>query len=287
MLKFIKKLALSIYVALEQLINHDGIEHAGYMAFMSILSLFPFLVFFVALAGFVGQYKAGVELVNFLTTSLPENMIIALKPRLAEILNGPPQGLLTLSILGAIWTASASVEGLRTILNRVYHVSTPPAYVWRRMISIVEFLILTLLSMVAMLILVFFPVVWHGLERVLPQFAKFQYYSDFPLWIYARYSFFGLILFLVVATIYYVLPNAKIKFSSVLPGAALVVFLQLFGIALLSMYINNFAQVNLIYGSLGSVIIALLFFYTMNLILIYGAEFNYQLKLRFGEKDKN
>ena len=74
------------------------------------------------------------------------------------------------------------------------------------------------------------------------------------------------------------LPNKKNKMSDVAPGALLVVILWTITAVGFSYYINNFQQVNIIYGSLGGVIISLLFFYVVNLCLIYGAEFNYTLK---------
>jgi membrane protein len=70
----------------------------------------------------------------------------------------------------------------------------------------------------------------------------------------------------------------------VLPGAAIVTLLWMEAAQLLSGYLSNFNQVNLIYGSLGSVIAALLFFYISNIIFIYGAELNYLLKRALGEK---
>ncbi len=73
-------------------VYHDGIELAGYLAFLSVLALFPFLVFVLALAGFVGEGKAGTEFIQLLTAVLPPDMMKALVPRIAEIISGPPAG---------------------------------------------------------------------------------------------------------------------------------------------------------------------------------------------------
>ena len=117
-------------------VMHDGIEHAGYLAFLGLLSLFPFLVFLVAIIGLVGQGSTGAAFISAVLKSMPVNLAGALTPRIEEIISGPPQALLTVSILGAIWTASSAVEGIRTVLNRAYHVATPPAYLFRRTLSI-------------------------------------------------------------------------------------------------------------------------------------------------------
>ena len=81
-------------------------------------------------------------------------MVQALSPRIRGNPSGPPQGLLTVAILGAIWTASSAVEGYRTVLNRACRVATPPAYVWRRLLSIAQTLILSFVVVLAMMVLV-------------------------------------------------------------------------------------------------------------------------------------
>lgn len=261
-------------------INHDGIEHAGYLAFLILLSLFPFLVFFAALAGFAGQLEISRQLIETVMRILPADIIAALRPRIEEIASGPPQGLLTLAILGVIWTASSTVEGARTSLNRAYRVETPPAYIWRRLLSIAQFLILTLAAFIAMFLQIIAPVLWEKIERLTG--AREELLG--PLWTYIRYIVSGLLLFLAVAISYYVLPNAKQSVRAVVPGALIVIVLWMLAADVLSSYLHNFNQLNVVYGSLGGIIIALVFFYLVALIYIFGAEFNYHLERALGHK---
>lgn len=266
--------------AITHLITHDGVEHAGYMAFLFMLSFFPFLILIISLTGFVGKLNLGADFVNFILLNLPAHVVSGLKPRVDEILSGPPQSLLTVAILGALWTASSSVEALRTILNRIYKVKSPPAYIWRRLLSIGQFMILMLVLMMVMSFLVFFPVFMENI--LLPFLAKLKvsidFYSFIPM--YLRYVAVSGILFFAISWLYYILPNVKLRFIDVLPGALLVVIGWVISGYLLSEYIKNFQQVNLIYGSLGGVIIALIFFYILSMILIFGSEFNYFWKIR-------
>lgn len=276
----IKNILRCFYKAAEDTIRHDGVEHAGYMAFLSLLSLFPFLVFFIALVGFIGASDLGIQFVKLLLGNLPKTVALALEPRIKEIISGPPQGLLTLAIVGAIWTASSAVEGLRTILNRVYRVTAPPAYIWRRLLSILQFFIITAMIVFAMLVLVFAPIIW---EKLAPLLNLTEWFS--PLWTYVRYALVGSTLFMGVASLYYLLPNLSLKWRDVLPGAALVVLLWMGVGILLSLYLNYFHQANLIYGSLGGIIITLVFFYLISLLFIYGAEFNYLLEKELHPED--
>lgn len=270
----IRKWVRCIVRATINTIDHDGIEHAGYLAFLSLLALFPFLVFTVAVIGVIGQGEAGAQFITSMLLSLPDSITMALKPRVVEIVSGPPQGLLTISILGAIWTASSAVEGMRTILNRAYHVSTPPAYWLRRSLSVLQLLLFTSLTITAMLLVVATPLVLHHVEGWL----GFHFLPEDPDYL-GRVIFAFTIgtLFVAVCGIYYVLPNIKQRLVSVIPGAILVVLGWLAAAYLFTLYLSHFDQVNLIYGSLGGFIAALVFFYICNIIFIFGAEFNYQI----------
>lgn len=261
----------------DTVITHDGIEHAGYLSFMGLLSLFPFMVFLVALAGFIGEGELGREFILLLRDTLPEDAVAVLLPRIDEIVQGPPRGLLTISMLAAIWTASSAVEGYRTILNRAYHVGTPPAYIWRRLWSIAELLIFTALIIFGMSAFFIVPNLignfedWAGIEELKKLGENVQFYS-------------GLLLFGIVSLAYYSLPNIKQSLRAVIPGAALTVLLWILAVKGLRLYLSSFDQVTLIYGSLGGVIAALLFFYIINVIFIFGAEFNYQLLRAAGSR---
>lgn len=265
------------YRAARNLIEHGGVELAGYLTFLSMLSVFPFLVIVIAIAGYLGQGDAGVRVIHLLLSSLPADMIDAIRPRMDEIISGPPEGLLTLSILSAIWTASSAVEGLRTALNRAYRVSDPPAYLVRRMLSMLQVLLFGALMMVFMLGLLFLPVlldfISHLTGIMIPYSLKLFLARDF---VYAG----GLAIFLGVASLYFVLPNIKQSLLAVLPGAGVCVVLWVLGAQGLSYYLSHISDANMIYGSLSGFIATLLFFFVMNLIFIFGAEFNSQIIAR-------
>lgn len=277
-----KKFIKSSYSALQDTINHDGVEHAGYLAFLSLLSLFPFLVFMFAVFGFLGETQIGLKFIAIILENkvIPENILKALEPRFDEIRSGPPQGLLTFAILGAIWTASSAVEGLRTTLNRAYRVHTPPAYILRRLLSIGQFIILTAVIILVLFVLILAP---ELIDNIMPYIEidkinlEFSNFFNVP---YMRYGFVALILFSVVSILYFILPNIKQSWRFVFPGAVYVVLLWFFAGRLFTNYLENFNQVNIIYGSLGGLIAFLLFFYINAMIFIFGAEFNYHLNLK-------
>jgi membrane protein len=282
-----RKISQCSYQALVDTINHDGIEHAGYLAFLFLLSIFPFLVFLFAIAGFIGHTDIGLKLISIILDNqiIPAKILHSLEPRFEEIESGPPQGLLTFAILGAIWTASSAVEGLRTTLNRAYRVHTPPAYIWRRLLSIGQFLVLTAVVIFVILTLIATSEIWEDLKPYL-RIERINFHNETftSIWPYARYFLTSLTLFMVVCFTYYILPNIKQKWKDVVPGALFVIVLWFIAGTLFSAYLSRFNQVNIIYGSLGGLIAALLFFYITAMILVYGAEFNYQLEKAKGRR---
>jgi membrane protein len=194
--------------------------------------------------------------------------------------------------LGAIWTASSIVEGARTVLNRAYHVKDAPNYYWRRSISILQMILLTIFLVVAMIGLVFVPILFTkvygliaGANFVVGAQTDATNIPFFSLeWEFWRQSLFIVALLFFVSALYHILPNVKQSWVRTMPGAAIVVFGWLMVVKVYTYYLLHFNQMNLIYGSLANIIAFLVFFYIQNIVFIYGAEFNYLLERKLGHK---
>jgi membrane protein len=255
-------------------VNHDGFEFAGYMAFLGILAVFPFMVFLFAIAGFLGNLEIGREFVIELNHVLPQEIIQGLMPRINEILNGPPQGLLTLAIIGTIWTASSIFEGLRTSLNRAYRVKDAPSYIFRRLMSFLEFIITTLVVITITFLLTVVPEFFKIIVK------KFELMGNTEMTVEDEFRSLrlfvsGIIFFLMLISSYVLIPNANIRFRAVMPGSITVMVLWIMALSIYSYYLSSFHQMSLVYGSLAGIIATMLFFYIMSFIYIFGAEINY------------
>ena len=268
-----------IWRATAHTIDHDGVEHAGYLTFLGLLGVFPFLVLIFAVAGAIGAGETGAAFITETLSLLPPRLTEVLTPRILEIVSGPPQGLLTVSIIGAIWTASSAVEGLRTTLNRAYHVATLPAYWLRRSLSVLQLLVFTAIVICGIVLLIVIPLVLDSIELWLG--AHFISTAEERL---GHIAWIGtlLILFAAVSYIYYLIPNIRQRFITVAPGAIIAVFGWFASAYVLTLYFSNFDQVNLVYGSLGGFIAAMVFTYVCSLIFIFGAELNYQIMHALG-----
>lgn len=252
-----------------QLLKHEGFELSGYIAFTAILALFPFLIFLTALAGFIGDAQSADRIITMLFQLSPSEVAQVLAPILRDVLTQQHGGLMTVSILFALWTASSGVEALRTLLNRCYDVRETRAF-WRtRPESVVIVIGGATLALVLSVALVLGPVIWKFVTEYLPVGDDW-----FLPWVVMRYGLAAVLVAACLVGLHRMLPNCHQPMRRVWPGAATTALLWLATAALFSVYVDNFASYSVTYGSLGGVIMTLMFFYISAIIFAFGAELN-------------
>jgi membrane protein len=255
--------------AIVHLVNDGGLTYAGHIAFMTLFSLFPFLIFLTTLAGEIGQTEAARDFVTMLLAALPQEVSAAIRPAIAEVMSTRRTGLMTVSILAALWATSSGIEALREALNKAYGVEETRPIWLLRLQSLAFTIIFSIGIILVMLVLVIGPVLWSYVAPLL----------DVPWewgWIYEALRYFvGVaLLYLLVALLYRWLPSRHLPRREILPGAAVTVVLWVALASLFSFYLQNLGRFSLTYGSLGGVVITLFFFYVSALTFIFGAEIN-------------
>ena len=247
-------------------VAHDGFALAGYIAFVGILSLFPFLFFLAALFGFFGVTEPGTYFAAFLFHNIPEAVAESLETPLAEIFQNTYGNLLTISMLGALWTAGTGLEGVRTALNRALNVDRKRAY-WRRRGQGAA--ILTVMAGGLTLTLMFAPYAWNMALEILDLSDELS----LP-WGLIQYAVSGLCFLSGTCVLYHFLPARRPTWRGVLPGAVLVLAASLAFSKMFGLFLSYFDTYTAVYGSLGGAILALLFFYYLGVFFIFGAEVN-------------
>jgi len=252
-----------------QLVKHEGFELSGYIAFTAILALFPFLIFLTALAGFIGDAGSADRVITTVFELSPQDIAQVLAPILKDVLTQQHGGLLTVSILFALWTASSGVEALRTLLNRCYDVrETRP--IWRtRPESMAIVIVGAGLALILSVLLVLGPVIWKVVTQYVPVDGGW-----FLPWVLLRYGFAAVVVAICLVGLHRLLPNCHQPLHRVWPGAATTALLWLATAALFSVYVDHFASYSVTYGSLGGVVMTLMFFYISAIIFAFGAELN-------------
>ena len=247
----------------------EGLVLAGYIAFTAFLSLFPFLIFLAALAGFLGDRETADRFIEAMFEFMPDDVAETLAPAVGEVVGARHGGLLTFGILFTLWFASNGFEALRTGLNRAYGVSEQRAIWWLRLQSIAFVISGGLIILFLSLVVVLGPLVWRVLGPTVDQMLETRLVFGT-----ARYVFAAVLLFGALILLHRWLPNTRQAFRRILPGVAATTVLWLLGAGLFAWYVGHLTDYSVYYGSLGGVAITLMFFYVSAIIFIFGAEIN-------------
>lgn len=250
-------------------LRHEGPVMAGHLAFLGLMSLFPFLIFLMALAGAIGGSELGRAAVDQMLNTAPDQVSAIVAKPLAQVLDGAGGGILTFGILIVIWTAATGIEAARTAIRRAYR-NAPVRPAWsRRLESLALVVAAAILILIGMAIQILGPTVW----RLLSGFLALPGFVDL-FWHWLRYFLSPLSLFAALYLTYLVLSPRRIGPRIYLPGAVLALILWLMTASGLSLYLEYFGRYDIIYGSLGGVMIVLIFLYLIGIAFILGAEMN-------------
>ena len=247
----------------------EGLVLAGYIAFTAFLSLFPFLIFLAALAGFLGDRETADRFIEAMFEFMPDDVAETLAPAVGEVVGARHGGLLTFGILFTLWFASNGFEALRTGLNRAYGVSEQRAIWWLRLQSIAFVISGGLIILFLSLVVVLGPLVWRVLGPTVDQMLETRLVFGTARYVFAAALLFGALIFL-----HRWLPNTRQALRRILPGVAATTVLWLLGAGLFAWYVGHLTDYSVYYGSLGGVAITLMFFYVSAIIFIFGAEIN-------------
>lgn len=255
--------------AASRLLAHDGMELGGYMAYTALISLFPFTIFLFALAGFFDQTETAEQAMEQMFAVMPREVAQTLAPLLREILASEQPALLTFGIIGTIWATSSGIDALRLGLNRAYGVSETRAWWKRKLVNIAVVLIGAVGMLLASALVVLLPPILEWLEDT----------TSLPFGLLAgvnivRYLLAGGIVMGLMGALYHYLPNTQAKWKKIWPGAALCTGLWIVLASLFSLYLLNVGDYSVTYGSLGGIIITLLFLHFSSVLYLLGAEFN-------------
>lgn len=249
--------------------NTLALELAGHIAYTGLLAIFPFLIFLASLAGFLGNYVDTLASVDATFELLPPDVARTLKPVIGEVLRSQDGGLLTLGLLGALWVASNGFDALRIALNTAYEFDEPRPWWQMKLGSLGAVIIGGFAFLVMSVLIILGPIIWKGILWISPL-------SQEDRWAYSllRYGVASVLLFSTVLALHRWLPGHRMRFRSLVPGALATTALWLASASLFSLYVTNLGNYSATYGSLGGVIITLLFFYISAVLFIFGAELN-------------
>jgi membrane protein len=255
--------------AFRRLFADEAIPLAGNIAFRSVFSLFPFLIFVTAIAGFVGNEALAEKAVTYLLDAAPEQIARPLAGEIRSILTQPRADLLSLAALLTIWSAMGGVDSIRVGLNRAYDFretrSVPVLYATSVLFIVGAAVFLIIFS----ILMILGPAALAAIEHYVP--GTRQHFATLEQ---LRYPLSILLLFGGLHIAHRVLPARRIPARRVLPGVILTVIVWIALTAIFSEWLLKFDSFSTTYSSLAGLFAAMFFIYLAALALIFGGEFN-------------
>jgi membrane protein len=248
-------------------------DAAAGLTYYAILSIFPALLALVAIVGLVGDPQTITKELTSLVSSIgPASAAQTFKAPIEDLTknSGTAGVLLILGIASAIWTASAYVGAFMRASNVIYEVEEGRSFIKRRPLQMVVTLVLVLA-----LALVLIALVLTGPLAAKVGSAIGIGSATVTVWNIAKWPVLLIVVTLMITLLYYASPNAKLRsLRSILPGALLAIAVWLLASAAFAFYVANFASYNKTYGTLGGIIVFLVWMWITNVAILLGAEVN-------------
>jgi membrane protein len=248
----------------------DGFIHAGNLAYLALLSIFPFVIVAAAVARLFGQTEEGLEAVNALLRTMPSNVEQVLRAPIHDIIDARHGSLLWLGALVGLWTTGSFIETIRDIIRRAYGVSYSRPFWEYRLGSVGMIIVAVVLAMLAFSVSIALSGVQEFMVRAIPGAG------DLVGLVTLLQVVPALLLFGSLYLLFYVLTPKRYRGRNCRkwPGAAFVAIWWVSTSALLPAALTSLGGYDRTYGSLAGVIISLLFFFIIGLGLVIGAELN-------------
>lgn len=250
-------------------VYNDGFIHAGNLAYLAILTLFPFFIVAAAVARLLGNTEGGLATVQAVFQTMPPDVAGALAKPVNDVLAARSGNLLWFGAIVGLWTTGSFIETIRDIIRRAYGVTSSRPF-WEYRLRAVA---ITIGSVVLALLSFSLQFVLTGIEQFVDQLlpAQAERAADFGFYrlVPAAILFGSLYMLFLSLT-----PGRYRKHTVKWPGPLFVTVWWLATTALLPIVLSSLGGYDLTYGGLAGVMIALIFFFVIGLGVVFGAELN-------------
>jgi membrane protein len=256
-----------------ELLADNCLGLAAQLAYYFFLALFPALLFLVAIVSFVPIAGLLDAITGNLARIAPGEVLSIVQDQILKIAHEKNGGLLTLGMLGTVWSTSSGLNAIIDTLNQAYDIQEARPW-WK-----VKLIALALTISLAVFIVTSFALVLVG-----PAFAeklamRAHMGPAFTLaWTILQWPVIFVLVTLAIAMIYYYAPDAVQEWVWITPGSLLATTLWVAISLGFKFYVSHFASYNATYGAIGGVIVLMLWFYLSALAVLVGAELNAEIE---------
>jgi membrane protein len=237
------------------------------LAYFFLLSLFPLLIVLFTLLPYIPIPHQNI--LGLIKEFAPADTMKFIKKNITYIMNHRNGGLLSFGIIGTIWSSSNGINAIVRAFNKAYNVKETRSFIVSRGMAI----LLTFGMIFVLIIAIVIPV--FGMEIGLFIFSRMGYTTEFiKLWNALSWLGSAIILFIIFTVLYWIAPNVRLKCRSAFPGAAFATVGWIISSLGLSFYVGKVSNYSLTYGSIGTIIVLMIWLYISAFIIIIGGEIN-------------
>lgn len=240
---------------------------AAAQAYYYLLSIFPLLIVCFAIIPYLNL--DAMQVVEMLEKSIPPSMAEILEENIISLIETPKGGLLTVGIIGALWSASNGVNAFIKSANTAYNIEEKRSFIVVRLTA----LGLTVSLIVGLAVAIILPVFGNTIVRYLDTLLHLGTSATIILQI-LRVVISIVVLTGIMLVLYRFAPSKKLPLNHILPGALSASILWLVISFGFSFYVDNFGNYSATYGSLGGIIVLMIWFFVTGIILLVGALIN-------------
>ncbi|GAB6057308.1 YihY/virulence factor BrkB family protein [Desulfonatronum parangueonense] len=267
----IKGISMKQFVLdLNQEINNDNVYNgAAALGYYLTLAIFPAMILLMTIIPYLPIERVDEAIMDLLGQALPDEAYDMVAEVVVDVTENRRGGLLSFSLAGTIWAASTGMYAVMQQLNVTYGVQEARSFVRGRATAFMLSLLFGLLVIGAFSLIVLGGIIEDWMADQLGM-------SDALIMVFAafRWVVIVLALFLGFALIYRYAPNVEQKFKFITPGSVFGVVMLIIASLGFSIYTSNFADYDATYGSIGAVIILMLWLYVAGLVILIGSEIN-------------
>lgn len=250
--------------------EYSVIERGNSVAFNFTLAIFPAIIFVFTLIPYIPYDGLDVLIMEFLEREMPESMYNVVSETIQDIVSRPRGDLLSFSVLLSIYLATNGMIGLMGALNRIYRTKDKRNYWITRLIATTLTFLLAFNLFLSLILFVVGQQVLYFLRDEMGILENYYVYLIYVL----RFSVIFILFFGTISLIYYLAPAIKKRWKFFSIGSFLASISCIVVSIGFSIYINNFATYNKLYGSIGALIALMLWLSIISVILLMGFQVN-------------
>jgi len=272
------KWLMFLYRLFKSIRDHEVMAIGAQLTYYLILSVFPFLIFLLNVIGHISIVDS--SFLDDMLILLPAQTQVLVESIVNEITVESTDKLMSFSIFLSLWSGSLGISAIIRAINKAYNINRRRSYIRQKIVSIIFAIALVILLVVVLLTLVFgeligniifsyigatniFYEIWESIRKIIPLLS--------------------MIIIFALLYKYSILPKERngLKLIHTLPGSVFTTVGWIIASRLFSYYVNNFANYSKTYGSLGGVIVLLVWLYITSIMIVLGGEINGTLASMF------